>query len=67
MSSAAIVSLRMRESANATSSGIDGSRWWHTINMSMCSASVLTVYGRVGVVDDGRTYGSEAIRRISGA
>ena len=28
MSSAAIVSLRMRLSANARSSGIDGSRWW---------------------------------------
>ena len=43
MSSAAIVSLRMRDSANATSSAIAGSRWWHTISMSRCSAMVLTV------------------------
>src|SRR6185295_10906911 len=34
MSSAAMVSLRMRLSANARSSGMDGSRWWHTISMS---------------------------------
>jgi len=43
MSSAAMVSLRMRDSANATSSAIAGSRWWHTISMSRCSAMVFTV------------------------
>ena len=43
MSSAAIVSLRMRLSAKAMSSGIDGDRWWQTISMSRCSASVFTV------------------------
>ena len=49
-SSAAIVSPRMRLSANATSSGMFLSRWWQTISMSRCSSSVLTVYGprRVG-------------------
>ena len=55
MSSAAIVSRRMRDSAKATSSGIAGSRWWQTISMSRCSSRVLTVYGRVGLVDDGST------------
>ena len=43
MSSAAMVSLRMRDSANATSSAMPGSRWWHTISMSRCSATVFTV------------------------
>ena len=37
------------------------------MSMSMCSASVLTVYGRVGLVDDGSTYGSPAMRMMSGA
>ena len=55
MSSAAIVSRRMRDSANATSSAMPGSRWWQTISMSRCSSTVLTVYGRVGLVDDGST------------
>ena len=53
-SSAAIVSLRMRDSANATSSGTRGFRWWHTMTMSRCSSNVLTVYGFVGFVDDGQ-------------
>jgi hypothetical protein len=43
MSSAAMVSRRMRLSAKATSSAIAGSRWWHTISMSRCSSMVLTV------------------------
>ncbi|MNT80903.1 hypothetical protein D3C72_2204340 [compost metagenome] len=43
MSSAAMVSLRMRLSAKATSSGMDGDRWWQTISMSRCSAMVLVV------------------------
>ena len=43
MSSAAMVSLRMRLSAKATSSGMRGSRWWQTISMSRCSSTVLTV------------------------
>jgi len=43
ISSAAIVSRRMRDSAKARSSAIAGSRWWHTINISKCSSSVLTV------------------------
>ena len=56
MSSAAMVSLRMRLSAKARSSGIDGSRWWHTISMSRCSSIVLPVKGRVGLVEDGSTF-----------
>ena len=66
-SSAAIVDARMRLSANARSSGTRGFRWWQTMSMSRCSASVLTVCGRVGLVDDGRTFGNEAIRMMSGA
>lgn len=58
-SSAAIVSARIRLSANATSSGIVFDKWWHTINMSMCSSSVLAVKGRVGLVEEGNTLGSE--------
>ena len=50
MSSAAMVSLRMRLSAKARSSGIDGSRWWHTISMSRCSSMVFG-WGRVGLVE----------------
>ena len=57
MSSAAMVSRRIRDSAKATSSAIDGDRWWHTISMSRCSSTVFTVYGRVGLVDDGSTLG----------
>jgi hypothetical protein len=33
--SAAIVSARMRDSANATSSGMLGSRWWHTMSCAV--------------------------------
>ena len=58
---------RMRLSANARSSGTAGLRWWHTINMSTCSASVFTVWGRVGLVDDGNTFGSDTIWMMSGA
>ena len=66
-SSAAIVSPRMRLSANATSSGRFLSRWWQTISMSRCSSSVFTVYGRVGFVELGRTFGSPQTRMMSGA
>ncbi len=67
MSSAAIVSRRMRLSAKATSSGMRGSRWWHTISMSRCSSTVLIVNGRVGLVDDGKTFGSPHNLMMSGA
>ena len=64
---AAIVCGRMRLSENATSSGIEGSRWWHTISMSLCSATVFTVNGRVGLVELGSTLASPHTRRVSGA
>ena len=67
MSSAAMVSRRMRDSAKATSSAIEGSRWWHTMSMSRCSSMVLTVYGRVGLVEDGSTLGRLMARMMSGA
>ena len=67
MSSAAIVVARIRDSANARSSGTRGFRWWQTISMSRCSATVLTVCGSVGLVDPGMTWGSEATVRMSGA
>jgi hypothetical protein len=35
--------------------------------MSRCSSSVLTVNGRVGLVDDGSTFGSPHTRMMSGA
>ena len=66
-SSAAMVSLRMRLSAKARSSAMPASRWWHTISMSTCSSSVLTVYGMVGLVLDGRKLRSPTTRRMSGA
>lgn len=37
------------------------------ISMSRCSSTVLTVYGIVGLVDDGRTFGKPAQRIMSGA
>lgn len=58
MSSAAIVSRRIRLSANATSSAMLGSRWWQTISMSRCSSMVLRVNGRVGLVELGNTLGN---------
>ena len=67
MSSAAMVVARIRDSANARSSGTAGLRWWQTISMSRCSATVLTVCGRVGLVEPGITCGSPAIVRMSGA
>ena len=67
MSSAAIVVPRMRDSANARSSGMRGLRWWQTISMSRCSSTVLTVCGRVGLVEPGRTLGCEATVMMSGA
>ena len=66
-SSAAIVPARMRDSANARSSGRRGLRWWQTISMSRCSATVLRVCGRVGLVEEGSTFGSPAIAMMSGA
>src|SRR5579885_897382 len=66
-SSAAMVSLLMRDSAKETSSGIEGFRWWQTIIMSRCSERVLVVNGLVGFVDEGRTFFSPAIFIISGA
>lgn len=53
-SSAAIVDGRIRDSAKARSSGMEGLRWWQTISMSRCSSSVLMVCGRVGLVEEGR-------------
>ena len=47
--------------------GTPGSRWWQTINMSRCSSMVLTVKGRVGFVDEGRTFGNPHTLMISGA
>ena len=67
MSSAAMVDGRMRLSAKARSSGTAGLRWWQTISMSRCSSTVLTVCGRVGLVDDGRTFGWPATVMMSGA
>ena len=61
----------MRLSANARSSGTAGLRWWQTISMSRCSSRVLTVYGRVGLVDDGSTLGcagdGDDVRRVPAA
>ena len=67
MSSAAIVDGRIRLSAKARSSGTAGLRWWQTISMSRCSSTVLTVCGRVGLVDDGITFGWLATVMMSGA
>mmetsp|Transcript_46019 Transcript_46019/g.107302 ORF Transcript_46019/g.107302 Transcript_46019/m.107302 type:complete len:281 (-) Transcript_46019:872-1714(-) len=67
MSSAAMVSPRIRLSAKATSSGMFLSRWWQTMSMSKCSSMVLTVKGRVGLVDDGNTCGSPHTLMMSGA
>ena len=62
-----MVVARIRDSANARSSGTAGLRWWQTISMSRCSATVLTVCGSVGLVDPGSTFGSPAMVRMSGA
>ncbi len=59
--SAAMVSARTRLSANATSSGMSWLRWWQTITMSSSSSTELIVYGSVGLVEDGSTFGSPAI------
>ncbi len=66
-SSAAIVEGLMRDSAKARSSGTAGLRWWQTISMSRCSSTVLTVCGRVGLVELGRMFGSETTVMMSGA
>jgi hypothetical protein len=66
-SSAAIVSARIRDSANARSSGILALRWWQTISMSRCSSIVFTVNGIVGLVEDGRQFGSPQTLMMSGA
>mmetsp|Transcript_113988 Transcript_113988/g.309691 ORF Transcript_113988/g.309691 Transcript_113988/m.309691 type:complete len:319 (-) Transcript_113988:97-1053(-) len=67
MSSAAMVSPRIRDSAKATSSGMFLLRWWQTISMSKCSSIVFTVNGRVGLVEDGRTFGRPHTLMMSGA
>ncbi|CAM5468805.1 hypothetical protein SFUMM280S_02909 [Streptomyces fumanus] len=66
-SSAPMVEGRMRDSAKARSSGTAGLRWWQTISMSRCSSTVLTVNGRVGLVELGSTCGSETTVMMSGA
>ena len=66
-SSAAMVDGRMRLSAKARSSATAGLRWWQTMSMSRCSSMVLTVWGRVGLVDDGSTLGWPATVMMSGA
>ncbi len=66
-SSAAMVEGRIRDSAKARSSGMDGSRWWQTMSMSRCSARVLTVCGRVGLVELGSTLACPATVMMSGA
>ena len=58
MSSATMVSPRILDSAKATSSGMLLSRWWQTMSISKCSSIVFTVKGRVGFVEDGKTFGS---------
>ena len=65
-SSAAIVVALIRDSAKARSSGTAGFRWWQTISMSRCSATVLTVCGSVGLVEPGSTIGRPASLRMSG-
>mmetsp|Transcript_16769 Transcript_16769/g.36966 ORF Transcript_16769/g.36966 Transcript_16769/m.36966 type:complete len:207 (-) Transcript_16769:1643-2263(-) len=67
MSSAAMVSPRIRDSAKATSSGMFLLRWWQTISISRCSSIVLTVKGRVGFVEDGITLGRPQTLMMSGA
>ncbi len=67
MSSAAMVSRRMRDSAKATSSAMAGSRWWQTISMSRCSSMVLRVNGRVGLVELGSTLAKPQALMMSGA
>lgn len=93
ISSAAIVSALILDSAKDTSSGMFLSRWWQTIctysdqienqtsimhtvsilplsshtSMSRCSSIVLEVKGRVGFVDDGRTFFTPHTLMISGA
>ena len=66
-SSAAIVVPRIRLSANARSSGTRGFRWWQTISMSRCSATVLTVCGRVGFVERRQDVRVRGDRMMSGA
>ena len=44
-----------------------GLRWWQTISMSRCSSTVLTVCGRVGLVEHGSTFGCAATAMMSGA
>src|SRR5918996_4511909 len=58
-SSAAWVSARIRDCANATSSGLLGLRWWVTTTIQKRLSLVSVVYGRVGFVDDGNTFASD--------
>ncbi len=66
-SSAAMVLARIRLSAKARSSGTRGFRWWQTMSMSRCSSTVFTVWGMVGLVEEGRTLPWEVTTRMSGA
>ncbi|KAG2561765.1 hypothetical protein PVAP13_8KG143401 [Panicum virgatum] len=61
MSSAAIVSARILDSANATSSGMFLS------SISRCSSTVFEVNGRVGFVEEGSTFYTPHTLMISGA
>src|SRR5918992_5065331 len=65
-SSAAWVSARMRDWAKATSSGLLGLRWWVTIVIQKRLSLVSVVYGRVGLVEEGSTFGNDAIAITSG-
>jgi hypothetical protein len=47
--------------------GNGGIRWWHTISMSRCSSMVLTVNGRVGLVELGSTLAKPQALMMSGA
>mmetsp|Transcript_90292 Transcript_90292/g.264131 ORF Transcript_90292/g.264131 Transcript_90292/m.264131 type:complete len:326 (-) Transcript_90292:949-1926(-) len=67
MSSAAMVSPRMRDSAKAMSSGMSLLRWWQTMSMSRCSSMVFTVKGLVGFVEEGSTFGRPQTLMMSGA
>ena len=60
MSSAAIVVARIRRLGEREILRHRGFRWWQTISMSRCSATVLTVCGSVGLVEPGSTFGIAA-------
>mmetsp|Transcript_59682 Transcript_59682/g.119798 ORF Transcript_59682/g.119798 Transcript_59682/m.119798 type:complete len:314 (-) Transcript_59682:547-1488(-) len=66
-SSAAMVCPRILDSAKEMSSGMALDKWWHTMSMSRCSSSVFTVYGLVGLVEEGTTLGTPHTVMMSGA